>query len=453
MSRQGHLTMIGGGYVGLVSGVCMAAFGAIVHIVEHDPCRLARLKEGNLPIYEPGLATLFAEQTAAGRIFVTDHLAEALAQAEAVFIAVGTPTRRGSGHADLRYVYQAARTIAETAPHDLMVVTKSTVPVGTGQEVAQILAQYRPERDFSVASNPEFLREGHAIDDFMTPDRVIIGLDHIRPRKAAMMRDFMNRLYSPVPEEKRIFMGLESAELTKYAANAFLAMKVSFANEMADLCEVTQADIAEVTHGMGLDPRIGPHFLRPGPGYGGSCFPKDTQALAITARNKGRPNALVEAIISANNRRKQLIAGRILDVLGTTGDLSASDRPVLAILGLTFKAGTDDMREAPALTILPLLQEAGTRLQVFDPQGMEQARQLLAGPDLLFAGTVRSALKQADMAVILTEWDEFRHLTPQDFLVTMRGKTVFDCRNLYNGTKMKEAGLVYHCLGKTACTS
>ncbi|MCX5616521.1 UDP-glucose/GDP-mannose dehydrogenase family protein [Bombella sp. TMW 2.2559] len=437
-----HITMIGGGYVGLVSGACLAAFGTEVTVIEHDPARLDRLEAGDIPLYEPGLDELIARQRQAGRLAFSDDLASALQKSRAVFIAVGTPTRRGSGHADLSYVYAAARAIAAHAPDNLLIVTKSTVPVGTGRQVAAIVRQARPDLTFHIASNPEFLREGHAITDFIQPDRVIIGLEETTDASSPA-RTLLETLYAPLngPESRLIFMGLESAELTKYAANAFLAMKVTFANEMADLCEATGGQITDVTRGMGLDPRIGPHFLTPGPGYGGSCFPKDTQALATSARLAGTPTQLVETTIAANEARKRRLAERILTLAG--GSITDC---TIAVLGLTFKAHTDDMRQAPSLTILPLLHEAGAALRVYDPQGMDTARCLL--PDgILYADSPLHAAEGADMLLVLTEWPDFAALTPTRLAAHMKGRRILDCRQIWQAEDWQKAGFDYHCLG------
>ena len=438
-----HITMIGGGYVGLVSGACLAAFGASVIVIENDPIRLNRLKAGNIPLYEPGLDELIAEQRQAERLAFSDDLASALQKSRAVFIAVGTPTRRGSGHADLSYVHAAARAIAAHAPDGLLIVTKSTVPVGTGRQVAAIVRQARPDLTFHIASNPEFLREGRAIADFMQPDRVIIGLEEDPTTPSSTARTLLETLYAPLnqPESRLLFMGLESAELTKYAANAFLAMKVTFANEMADLCEATGGQIADVTRGMGMDPRISPHFLMPGPGYGGSCFPKDTQALATSARQAGTPMQLIETTIAANEARKRRLAERILALAGN--DITHC---TIAVLGLTFKAHTDDMRQAPSLTILPLLHEAGATLRVYDPQGMDTASPLL--PDgILYADSPLHAVEGADILLVLTEWPVFAALTPTQLAPRMRGRLILDYRQIWQGHNWQKAGFHYHCLG------
>ncbi|MXV45239.1 nucleotide sugar dehydrogenase [Saccharibacter sp. 17.LH.SD] len=438
--------MIGGGYVGLVSGACLAAIGASVTIVERDPTRLAHLRHGHVPIYEPGLNTLFRQGLKQQTLYFTDNLHDALIKSEVVFIAVGTPTRRGGGHADLSYVYAAAHDIAHLAPHDLLVVTKSTVPVGTGREVARILTTTRPDLRFHIASNPEFLREGNAITDFMNPDRIIIGLDQQSSDQGKSARTLLSTLYAPLitAQNRLVFMGLESAELTKYAANAFLAMKVTFANEMADLCEATGAHIDDVTRGIGLDPRISSDFLTPGPGYGGSCFPKDTRALATSARKAGTPIQLIETTIAINDARKRRLAERILTLIG-----NHINTTTIAVLGLTFKANTDDMREAPSLTILPILHEAGATLRVFDPHGMEQARSLLPA-GLFYAQNALDALHSADMLLILTEWPEFKELSPLLLQKHMRGRLILDYRNLWVADALLQAGFTYQQLGASS---
>nr|WP_040508827.1 UDP-glucose/GDP-mannose dehydrogenase family protein [Gluconobacter morbifer] len=436
--------MIGGGYVGLVSGACFAEFGSDVSIVERDPAKLAALREGRIPIYEPGLDAIVASNTQAGRLTFGDDLAAAIAGADAVFIAVGTPTRRGEGHADLTYVYAATKEIARAASRDLVVVTKSTVPVGTGREVARILRETRPDLTFDVASNPEFLREGSAISDFMRPDRVIIGIDTSGPDGGERARDIMKQLYRPLYliEAPIVLTDLETAELAKYAANAFLAMKVTFINEMADLCEKVGGNIHDVARGMGLDQRIGRRFLHPGPGYGGSCFPKDTRALTAIARDAGAPCRLVEATVAVNEARKTHMAERIIAQAG--GDVQGK---VIAILGLTFKPDTDDMREAASLPILTRLYEAGAELQVFDPEGMTSARPLLPG-NIRYCDDALDAAQNADMLVVLTEWNMFRALDPQRLRDAMRGNAIADLRNIWSPDIMREAGFDYRSIGR-----
>src|SRR5215470_6549844 len=359
-----RIAMIGGGYVGLVSGACFAEFGTEVTVVEVDRHKLAALREGQMPIYEPGLDKLVAENVAAGRLTFTGDLSAAVHEAEAVFIAVGTPTRRGDGHADLSYVFAAAEQVARAVTGYTVIVTKSTVPVGTGRRIAEIVQAVRPDLDFDVASNPEFLREGNAIGDFMRPDRVVIGAESDRAR------DVLRQLYRPLYliEAPIVFTGIETAELTKYAANAFLAMKVTFINEMADLCERVDADVHDVAHGIGLDARIGPRFLQPGPGYGGSCFPKDTLALVRVAQDAGAPSRLVETTAAVNEARKAGMAARVIAACG--GSVRGK---TIGVLGLTFKPETDDMRDSASLPVVARLVGDGADVRAFDPQGMELA--------------------------------------------------------------------------------
>ncbi len=433
-----RIAMIGGGYVGLVSAACFAAFGAEVAVVEADPPKLAALRAGRMPIYEPGLDELIAKGTADGLLSFGDDIQAAVKGAEAVFIAVGTPTRRGDGHADLTYVYAAVQQIAQVLGDYAVIVTKSTVPVGTGRRIAAIVRELRPELAFDVASNPEFLREGSAIGDFMRPDRVVIGCESERAR------DVLARLYAPIEALPApvVFTGIETAELIKYAANSFLAMKVTFINEMADLCERLGADVREVAHSIGLDARIGPRFLQPGPGFGGSCFPKDTLALVRIAQEAAAPSRLIEAVVAVNDARKAGMAGRIVTALGG----SVRGRKI-AILGLTYKADTDDMRDSPAIPIVARLAEDGAKLQVYDPEGMEQARPLL--PDnLAWCQNAREACAGVDAVVVVTEWQEFRDLSPADLRSAMAGTLVIDLRNIYDPQAMRDAGLLYRGIGQ-----
>ena len=397
-----RIAMIGGGYVGLVSSACFAEFGTDVTVVETDPTKLAALSDGRMPIYEPGLEQLVASNVKAGRLAFTGDLAAALHEAEAVFIAVGTPTRRGDGHADLSYVYAAAEQVARALPGPTVIVTKSTVPVGTGRRIAEIVRAARPDLDFDVASNPEFLREGNAIGDFMRPDRVVIGTESERAREV------MRRLYRPLYliEAPIVFTGIETAELTKYAANAFLAMKVTFINEMADLCEKAGADVHDVARGIGLDGRIGRKFLHPGPGFGGSCFPKDTLALMRIAQDAGAPTRLVETVVAVNDARKAGMAMRVVAACG--GSVRGK---TIGVLGLTFKPETDDMRDAPAIPIVSRLIEDGATVRAFDPEGMDQARPLLPGA-VVYCRDALDAAAGADALVLITEWNEFRALSP-----------------------------------------
>ncbi len=433
-----RITMVGGGYVGLVSGACFAEFGSEVTVVEADPKKLAALRDGRMPIYEPGLEKLVQENAAAGRLTFTDDLALAVAGTEAVFIAVGTPTRRGDGHADLTYVYAAAQQVGRALTGYAVIITKSTVPVGTGRRIKEIVEGVRPDLEFDVASNPEFLREGNAIGDFMRPDRVVIGAESDRAR------DVLRRLYRPLYliEAPIVFTAIETAELTKYAANAFLAMKVTFINEMADLCEKVGADVHDVARGIGLDGRIGRKFLHPGPGYGGSCFPKDTLALVRTAQDYGAPSRLVEATVAVNDARKSSMAMRV--IAACAGSVRGK---TVAILGLTFKPETDDMRDAPAISILARLAGDGAMIRAFDPEGMEQARSML--PDsITYCKDALDAAAGADALVLITEWNEFRALSPERLAGAMRGRVVVDLRNVYDPAAMRQAGFDYHGIGR-----
>jgi UDPglucose 6-dehydrogenase len=433
-----RIAMIGGGYVGLVSGACFAEFGVEVAVVESDPAKLAALHAGRMPIFEPGLDDLVASNVAAGRLQFGADLAEAVAGVEAVFIAVGTPTRRGDGHADLTYVYAAAEQVARALTGPAVIVTKSTVPVGTGRRIAQIMQETRPDLAVEVASNPEFLREGSAIGDFMRPDRVLIGAE------TDQARDVLRRLYRPLYliDSPILFTGLETAELTKYAANSFLAMKVTFINEMADLCEKVGADVHDVARGIGLDGRIGRKFLHPGPGYGGSCFPKDTLALVRIAQDAGAPSRLVEATVAVNDARKSAMARRIEDAAG--GSVRGK---TIAVLGLTFKPETDDMRDAPAIPIVTRLVGDGAVVQAYDPEGIEQARPLLPA-GVRYCTDAMQAIAGADVLVLLTEWNEFRALSPIRLKEAMRGDVVVDLRNIYDPAAMRRAGFTYHGIGR-----
>jgi UDPglucose 6-dehydrogenase len=432
--------MIGGGYVGLVSGACFAEFGVDVAIVEVDPGRLAALQAGRMPIYEPGLEELVRSNVAAGRLSFGDDLTAAVQDAEAVFIAVGTPTRRGDGHADLSYVYAAAEQVARALPGYAVIVTKSTVPVGTGRRISELMKAARPDLAFDVASNPEFLREGNAIGDFMKPDRVVIGCDSDRAQEV------MRRLYAPIAatDAPILFTGIETAELTKYAANAFLAMKVAFINEMADLSERAGADVLEVARGIGLDARIGHRFLQPGPGFGGSCFPKDTLALMRIAQEAGAPSRLVETVVAVNDARKSGMAARIIAACG-----GAMRGKTVAVLGLTFKADTDDMRDSAAIPIVARLVEDGATVRAFDPEGMEMARPLLPA-GVVYCRDALDAAQGADALVLITEWNQFRALSPARLAAAMRGKVMVDLRNVYDPVAMRQAGFTYHGIGRGA---
>ena len=435
-----RIAMIGGGYVGLVSGACFAEFGVDVAVVEADPARLAALRAGRMPIFEPGLEELVRGNVAAGRLSFGDDMAAALADSEAVFIAVGTPTRRGDGHADLSYVYAAAEQVARALTAPAVIVTKSTVPVGTGRRIAEIVKATRPTLQFDVASNPEFLREGNAIGDFMKPDRVVIGCESERAREV------MQRLYAPITANGApiLFTGIETAELTKYAANAFLAMKVTFINEMADLCERAGADVLEVARGIGLDARIGARFLQPGPGFGGSCFPKDTLALMRIAQEAGAPSRLVETVVAVNDARKSGMAARVIAACG--GSVRGK---TIAVLGLTFKPETDDMRDSPAIAVVARLAEDGAKVRAYDPEGMDAARPMLPAT-VEYCRDAMDAAQGADALVLVTEWNQFRAISPARLAATMRGRVLVDLRNVYDPVAMRQAGFAYHGIGRGA---
>ncbi len=432
-----RIAVIGTGYVGLVSGACFSEFGVDVVCVDKDSAKIDSLRAGRMPIFEPGLEKLVADNVKDGRLSFSTDIRAAVRGAEAVFIAVGTPSRRGDGHADLSYVYAAAKEIAEAAEGPLVVVTKSTVPVGTGREVARILRQTRPSGDFEVASNPEFLREGSAIGDFMRPDRVVIGAESDRAR------ELMRRLYRPLYliETPIVFTSIETAELIKYAANTFLAAKITFINEIADLCEKVGADVNDVARGIGLDGRIGRKFLHAGPGYGGSCFPKDTLALVKTAQAYGAPLRIVETVVAVNEARKLAMADRVLAALGG----SAAGKTVAA-LGLTFKPNTDDMRDSPSLAILPALSKAGATVRAFDPEGMAEAKRLM--PDLVYCKDAYDCMTGADVVTIITEWNEFRALDFARMKQLLRRPAIVDLRNVYNPAEMAAAGFSYTSIGR-----
>jgi UDPglucose 6-dehydrogenase len=439
-----RVAMIGTGYVGLVSGACFADFGHVVTCIDKDPSKIARLERGEIPIFEPGLDDLVARNVREGRLFFTLDGAEAIRQADAVFIAVGTPSRRGDGHADLSYVHAAAEEIAGLIEGFTVVVTKSTVPVGTGDEVEAIIRRVNPQAQFAVVSNPEFLREGAAIGDFKRPDRVVIGVNDIDSPDGQQARAVMNELYRPLNlnESPLLYVGRRTSELIKYAANAFLATKITFINEIADLCERVGADVHDVARGMGLDGRIGRKFLHPGPGYGGSCFPKDTLALARTAEDAGSRLRIVETTIAVNEARKAAMADRILAACGG----SVAGRRI-AILGLTFKPETDDMREAPSLVILPRLVAEGAEVVAHDPQGTAFARQMLPAATR-YAATALEAARGADALVLLTEWNEFRALSPEKLAAVMKGRVVLDLRNVWDPEAMRAAGFDYRSIGR-----
>jgi UDPglucose 6-dehydrogenase len=435
-----RIAVVGTGYVGLVSGACFSEFGIEVSCVDIDAAKIAQLERGETPIYEPGLAGLVAANVAAGRLSFTSELGPALSGAAAVFIAVGTPSRRGDGHADLGHVFAAAKAIARAlaeSPGYTVVVTKSTVPVGTGRQVAAILSRLCPRERFDVASNPEFLREGSAIEDFMRPDRVVIGAETERAR--AVMRQLYRPLY--LIETPMLFTDIETAELIKYAANAFLAAKITFINEIADLCEALGANVQDVARGIGLDGRIGSKFLHAGPGFGGSCFPKDCRALARTAQEAAAGLTIVETVLAGNEARKARMADKIISALG--GSVAGK---TLAVLGLTFKPNTDDMREAPSLAILPRLIAVGATIRAFDPAGVAEAKKLL--PELVYCPDAYTAIAGAEALVLLTEWNEFRALDLTRVARLLKRPLVVDLRNIYRPAEMEAAGLSYVSVGR-----
>jgi UDPglucose 6-dehydrogenase len=434
-----RIAMIGAGYVGLVSAACFSEFGVDVTCVDKDMDRIGQLDAGEIPIFEPGLADLVSSNVSGGRLKFSSDLASAVAGANAIFIAVGTPSRRGDGHADLTYVYAAAEEVASALDGYAVVVTKSTVPVGTGDEIERILRTRRPDGTFDVVSNPEFLREGSAINDFMRPDRIVIGTDSERAR--GVMRQLYRVLY--LIETPIVFTSRRTAEVIKYASNAFLAAKITFINEIADLCESLGADVHDVARGMGLDGRIGRKFLHPGPGYGGSCFPKDTVALARIAENAGATLRIVETVIEVNAARKKRMADKIIDACGGTVDGKA-----IAVLGLTFKPNTDDMRDAPSLDIIPALIQAGASVRVFDPEGMTEAKKVL--DEVVWCGSAYDTVAGADALAVLTEWNEFRALDLVRLKSLMRAPVICDLRNIYNPSEMAAAGFHYSSIGRPA---
>lgn len=432
-----RIAMIGSGYVGLVSGACLADFGHEVTCIDSDAEKIAALKRGEIPIYEPGLDQLVKDNVAAARIFFSTDLAAAVGNSDVVFIAVGTPPRRSDGHADLSYVYAVAREVAAALKGFTVVATKSTVPLGTGDEIERIIREVNPAADVAVVSNPEFLREGSAIGDFKKPDRIVIGLGDDRARAV------MTEVYLPlhVNEVPLLFTARRSAELIKYAANAFLALKVSFINEMADLCEAAGVEVQDVSHGIGLDRRIGSRFLRAGPGYGGSCFPKDSLALAKTAQDYGSPLRLVEATVAINDERKRSMARKVVAACG--GNVRGK---TVAILGLTFKPNTDDMREAPSLSIIQALKDQGAIIRVYDPAGMAAARALLQ--DVHFADSIHDAATDAYALVIVTEWEVFGTLEFRKLAAAMQAKTLVDLRNVYRPEDVIRQGFAYFGIGR-----
>jgi len=432
-----RIAMIGSGYVGLVSGACLADFGHVVTCVDLDPNRIAMLERGDIPIFEPGLEDIVASNVRQKRLFFTTELPRAVAGADAIFIAVGTPSRRGDGHADLSYVYGAAAEIAKAMTGYAVIVTKSTVPVGTGDEVERIIRDLRPDLQFDVVSNPEFLREGAAISDFKRPDRIVVGAE------TEDARDVMSEIYRPLylNQSPILFTGRRTSELTKYAANAFLATKITFINEIADLCEKVGANVQDVARGIGLDNRIGSKFLHAGPGYGGSCFPKDTLALVRTAQEAGAPVQIVETVERVNKARKKAMAERVLVACG--GSVQGKK---IALLGLAFKPNTDDMRDAPSIDIVAALTSAGAQVHGFDPEAMEQARQIMT--DITYAADPYDCAADADVLVIVTEWDAFRALDMMRVKDLMKAPVVVDLRNIYHPQDMKRRGFTYTSIGR-----
>lgn len=434
-----RIGMIGTGYVGLVSGTCFAEFGVDVVCVDKDESKIERLKKGEVPIYEPGLDDLLEKQIGAERIHFTTDIKEGVKGMDAVFIAVGTPARRSDGHADLSYVYQAAREVAEQMDGYTVIVTKSTVPVGTAREIERIVREVRPDAEFDVASNPEFLREGAAVSDFMRPDRVVIGTSAERAQK--VMQEIYRPLY--LNETPIVFTKRETAEIIKYAANSFLAMKITFINEIADLCEKAGGDVQTVARALGLDGRISPKFLNAGPGYGGSCFPKDTLALAQTGQKMNAPQQIVETVVRVNEERKKQMAARIIAACG--GDVR--DKKI-GILGIAFKPETDDVRDAPSLTIVPVLQEAGAVVSAYDPAAMTEAQKHLH--DIAWCENAYDVAKDAEALVILTEWNEFRALDIEKLGESMKQRVLLDLRNIYKAEEMEERGFHYISIGRPA---
>jgi UDPglucose 6-dehydrogenase len=432
-----RITMVGSGYVGLVSGACFADFGHTVVCVDKDERKIDSLLAGRMPIYEPGLAELVRTNVEAGRLRFTTDLGNGVSSSDVVFIAVGTPSRRGDGHADLSYVYAAASEIAQSLDGYTLIVTKSTVPVGTGDEVERIIREANPEADFAVASNPEFLREGAAISDFKRPDRIVIGSEDARASE--VMRAVYRPLYlnaSPL-----LFMSRRGAELTKYAANAFLATKITFINEIADLCERVGADVQDVSRGIGLDARIGSKFLHAGPGYGGSCFPKDTLALLKTSQDYDAPQRIIESVVAVNDNRKRAMGRKVIAAMG--GEVRGK---TVAILGLTFKPNTDDMRDSPAIAVVQTLQDAGAKIQAYDPEGMEQARLVL--DDVNFCSGAYEAVQGADAVVIVTEWDAFRALDLNRVKQILKEPLLVDLRNIYPRAEVEALGFQYVGVGR-----
>jgi UDPglucose 6-dehydrogenase len=432
-----RITMIGSGYVGLVSGACFSDFGHDVICVDKDASKIAALEAGKMPIFEPGLDTLVATNVAAGRLSFTTDLKSAVSGADAVFIAVGTPSRRGDGHADLTYVFEASREIAAAIDGPIVIVTKSTVPVGTGDKVEEIMKEVAGDYEIAVVSNPEFLREGAAIGDFKRPDRIVVGTEDARAQQ--VMRDIYRPLY--LNESPILFTGRRTSELIKYAANAFLATKITFINEIADLCEAVGANVQDVSRGIGLDNRIGSKFLHAGPGYGGSCFPKDTLALLKTSEDYETPIRIVEAVVQVNDNRKRAMGRKVIKALGGEGK-----GKTVAVLGLTFKPNTDDMRDAPSLAIVQSLLDAGATVRAHDPEGMEIAKTMM--PAVTYCGDAYEAATGADAVVIVTEWDTYRALDLSRLAKVMTGQVMVDLRNVYRAADVEKAGFAYSSIGR-----
>ena len=436
-----HIVMIGSGYVGLVSGACFADFGHDVTCVDKDEGKIKVLEDGGVPIFEPGLEDLVAKNVKAGRLSFTTDLAGPVAKADVVFIGVGTPTRRGDGHADLSYVHAAAKEIGAALDGFTVIVTKSTVPVGTGDEVERIIREVNPEAEFAVASNPEFLREGAAIEDFKRPDRIVVGIEDERARGP------MEEVYRPLFLNKSplLFTRRRTSELIKYAANAFLAMKITFINEIADLCERVGADVQDVSRGIGLDNRIGSKFLHAGPGYGGSCFPKDTLALVKTAQDYDSPIRLIETTVAVNDTRKRAMARKVVAAMG--GDVRGR---TIGLLGLTFKPNTDDMRESPSISIIQALQDAGAKLRAYDPEGMEAAKAIIGSDGIEYVDSAYAVAEGASAVVLLTEWDAFRALDLRRLKDKMEAAVLVDLRNVYQRADVERAGFSYVGIGSAS---
>ena len=433
-----NVTILGTGYVGLVSGTCFSEFGFEVCCVDKDIDKISNLNLGIMPIYEPGLENIVNKNRDAGRLKFSNDINDYIKNADIIFIAVGTPARRGDGHADLKYIYEVAEQIAKNISNYTVIVTKSTVPIGTGDEVKKLIKKINPSADFDMVSNPEFLREGNAIDDFMRPDRVVVGVESERAKEV------MSTIYKPLflIETPIVYTDLKTAELIKYSANAFLAVKISFINQIADLCEKVGADVHDISRGMGLDKRIGSKFLHPGPGYGGSCFPKDTLALVQTAKTHNIDLSIVKTTIGYNEKRKSKMADKIIENLGN----NLSNQKV-AILGLAFKPGTDDMRDSPALEIIPRLLKEGITISAFDPEAMNEAKLLLS--DIQFSNTMEDCLQGADALVILTEWNEFRGLTVSKLKGLLKGKILIDLRNALNRENFEDSDFTLVQIGRS----